>query len=233
MGSKKSSSASTTNTTVQDQRQVVSDSATALAAGAKLDQSMRTFLDMDTRLTNSGNTSTSTATNSGNTTNVSSPWDWLFESNTSTNTSTSTSNSGNTSTVTTYTATDPGLERINATNAELMRAVAETQSDGVRFMAGLGAETLAAMGDAATNIMATAGSNSTRAWDLTLNKSAEVIDRLTASAAGSSDAARALAVTAMQSYKPAEASANDSTFKMAAIAAGAIALVAILGSRKG
>ncbi|QAZ41227.1 hypothetical protein C1M51_18380 [Methylibium sp. Pch-M] len=67
-----------------------------------------------------------------------------------------------TSTTTNYTGTDAA--KIVELNAQLQGALAESQADSIKFIAGLGADTIKSLGESVTNLYSQAGSNTTRAY---------------------------------------------------------------------
>lgn len=124
--------------------------------------------------------------------------------------------------VTNVTGTDPGVTRIHELNAQLLQAQGEQQSDAVRAVAALGGDTLQQLGESFTDLFSTASARQASAWESTVERSGDVIDKLLTATQQNSDGARALAGQALNSYQPSESKAGD-TLKWVALAAAAVA----------
>lgn len=133
--------------------------------------------------------------------------------------SVSASNSGNTTIYST--GTDAGAVKLAETNTEFLKAAAASQGDAAKFIAQAGAGMVADMGEALTDLYATAGSNNTRAWQSTLDTAGGLIDRMLGAAEQTSAGAREVAQAAIASYQPTENKMGDA-FKYAAIAAAVV-----------
>jgi hypothetical protein len=127
------------------------------------------------------------------------------------------------------TGTDPGLVQMAKLNAEMLGAVAESQSDTVRFMAGMGAQSIRDMGGAAGDMYTAAFQNTARAWEHTLDAGTGLIGQMLAGANKTTDAAQQVAQSAIAGFQPAQNSQSD-TMKWAAVAA--VGLIALLLLRK-
>lgn len=123
--------------------------------------------------------------------------------------------------VTNNTTTDGGSVEIARFNSELLRSVSENQGDTVRLLASMGADGISKQAGAATDLFATAAENSTKSWTHTIDKSADLIDRLLMTAQGTIAGANAVATKAVDSFTP-TANKQADAFKWAAIAAGVL-----------
>ncbi|MEO8805848.1 MAG: hypothetical protein ABI433_07190 [Burkholderiaceae bacterium] len=126
-------------------------------------------------------------------------------------------NSGNT----TINSTDGGAVDIARFNAQLLQSVSQNQGDTVRLLAAMGADGISRQAEAATNLFATAADNSAASWTHTVDKSADLIDRLLMTAQGTIAGANAVATKAVDSFTP-TANKQADAFKWAAIAAGVL-----------
>ncbi len=144
--------------------------------------------------------------------------------------------------VSNYTGTDPGVLQFAAQAGQLLGAINESQTDGVAFMTQAGADLVRRMGESATSLYATAGSNNLEAWTTTqaanerllsgtadrlgavwadtLDKSAGLIGTITQRAANTADATIA-------AYQPPEAQ-QATTTRYAMLAVAGLAAVLIL-----
>lgn len=130
--------------------------------------------------------------------------------------------SNRSSTTTTINTSDPGAVRLGELNAQFLGAAAETQTDAVKALAQFGTTSLRDLGESVSNVYEQAGKNSATAWTATLNKSGELIDKLVTAAGRNTEAAQAVAQSAIGSYQPAE-NKNADALKWAAIAAAVVA----------
>jgi hypothetical protein len=145
--------------------------------------------------------------------------------------------------------TDPGALQFAALAAELNGAVAESNSDGVRFMVSAGADMVGRMGESATKIYGQAGSNNTESWAATVGAAERVFESTAAKmssawadtvgtsaallgdiagrAGRTSDQAQALAAAAIQASQPI-AKDEQQTMRTAMWAAAAVAALVIV-----
>jgi hypothetical protein len=134
----------------------------------------------------------------------------------------------NTTTVN-WTGTDAGA-------AKLLEGISRDQTDGIKTIAGFGDDALRRMGESATSLYATAGSNavrsfdlatqrSTDAWAATVEKSTGLIDSLLKGASNTVNAARDISQQAITSFQPAENKAQDTSLKLGMIAAAGVAVL--------
>lgn len=134
------------------------------------------------------------------------------------------------STTTTYnTGTDPGVVKLGEINAQMIGALHESNVDGVQALALMGRDVLANAGEAVTDLYATSGANTARAWELTLDKSADALDRAFLAASESTKMAATLAGSAIASYQPSDNKQADA-MKWAALAG--VGVVGLLLLRK-
>jgi hypothetical protein len=149
----------------------------------------------------------------------------------------------------TYTGTDPGILAWQQTNAELLGAVAESQTDAVQFMTSAGADVLRRMGESATSLYSVAGKNNAESWGDTLRaseavlsgtadrvgalwgdtlqRSTDLLGQITQRAGNTADAAGRLADLAITSYQPPE-NAQAGAMKWGLIALAGVAALFIL-----
>lgn len=201
MGSKKSSSSSSTTTALTDRRVVAGEGANVLGDGAAMFTSSYEYRDDDVNIDSSDRS-----------------------------TSTYQLDSSNRSTTTTYnTGTDPGVVKLGEINAQMVGALHESNVDGVQALALMGRDVLANAGEAVTDLYATSGQNTARAWELTLDKSADALDRAFIAASESTKMAATLAGSAIASYQPSDNKQADAV-KWAALAG--VGLVGLLLLRK-
>ena len=76
------------------------------------------------------------------------------------------------------TGTDGGSVRIAEFNAQLLRAVSADQGETVKLLAQMGADGVSKQAGAATNLFATSSASSSAAWGHTIDRSAELVDKL-------------------------------------------------------
>jgi len=149
----------------------------------------------------------------------------------------------------TYTGTDPGLVQWQAQQAQLLGAVAESQTDAVQFMTSAGADVLRRMGESATSLYSVAGKNNAESWGDTLRaseavlsgtadrvgalwgdtlqKSTDLLGQITQRAGNTADAAGRLADLAITSYQPPE-NAQAGAMKWGLLALAGVAALFIL-----
>lgn len=125
------------------------------------------------------------------------------------------------------TGIDPRIQEINA---QMMGAVLETSSDGIKTMAGFGRDVLQSMGESATNIYSKSEANSAQAWGHTLDVAGDLLTKTMATGQANSDAARALATQAISAANPQQDS-NATMVKIAIAVAVAIAAAIIFKSK--
>lgn len=133
---------------------------------------------------------------------------------------TANSNNSTTTSVTNF-GTDGGSVQIAKFNAELLRSVADDQGETVRFLAQMGADGIGRQAESATRLNATSSATSAAAWGHTVDKSAELIDKLLLTARGTIAGANDVAAQAVASFTP-TANKQADAFKYAAIAAAAL-----------
>lgn len=204
MGSKKSSSTSTTSTNLTDNSAVAGNNATALAAGASWSNFSASDDDFNAAYQDYSST--------------------------------------------TVVSADPGAIALAQQSAELVGAVAESQTDAVRFMTQAGADMVRDMGAAASNLYERAGINNVTSWGQTtgaaerllsgvadrvgatwadtMDRSASLIGQAASSAASTTNAAIA-------AYKPAEAQQADTARYALWAVGGLVALVVLPRILKG
>jgi hypothetical protein len=142
--------------------------------------------------------------------------------------SSSMADNSTTTTNTTINASDPGAVQLGKFNAELLGAVAETNTDAVKAIAQLGADGIRQMGASVTDMYGKAGSNTASAWSHTVDASAGLIDRLLTAAEKNTAVAGAVAQSAIGSFQPAENKASDAAVKLGMVAAGGVALMFLM-----
>lgn len=120
--------------------------------------------------------------------------------------------------------------RVAEFNAGLLRDVSANQTDAVKTIAGFGRDSIERMGASVTDLYATAGSNTTRAWEHTLEESRGLLTGLAEAASKNSAAAQSLGQAAIASFQPAENKTADAT-KYAAMAGAAVVAFMILKGR--
>jgi hypothetical protein len=139
---------------------------------------------------------------------------------------------------TTYNVTGSDAEAINKQNTAFLTDVGADMTDGMKTIAGFGFDALGRMGESATSLYATAGSNavrqfeagtkaSTDAWAATVENSTGLISKLLAGAENTVNAARDISQQAITSYQPTENKAADVT-KWGVIAAAVVAGVFLM-----
>ena len=250
-GSSSSSSSSTTHNSMTDNRVALGNGATQLGSFSTLssnsghrydysthvsDESSRSWWE---QITDNSNRSVDASTSVSDSSSRS-WWEQLTDNSNNSRSFTDTSNhsvsnwsqdNSNRSINTTSNSygTDPGVVHINETNANLLRAVNETNSDSVQAIAGFGVQAIGKMGEAATNIYSQAGQNSAQAWGHTLDVGQEALDKMFDSSTRVLSTAERIATGAMSTYQPADTRQSDNTAKVAIIGAAALVAVVILG----
>jgi len=111
--------------------------------------------------------------------------------------------------------------RINAQNTRLLEAVAGSQTDSVRVIAGMGRDSLRDLSESAAEIFENAGQNTAQAWGATIEASRDVIGDLLDSSRNQTEAARTIAAAAISGYQPTDNKLGEAV-KWAAIAAAAL-----------
>lgn len=111
--------------------------------------------------------------------------------------------------------------RINAQNTELLGAVAESQGDAVRVIAGFGRDAIRDLNSTAAEVFENAGQNTALAWGATIDASRELIGDLLASSREQTDAARSIAAATVSAYQPTDNKLGEAV-KWAAVAAAAL-----------
>lgn len=202
MGRGRSSSASTTSTSQADNRIAAGEGAFVVGAGGNY----QSWQDLSTTAN-----VTDSSDRSQNFADYSSRSSYTDSSNRS---------------VVNVTGADPGAVRLGEFNAQLLQAVAETQTDGVRAIAQLGTENIRRMGESVTDLYALAGKNTATSWGNTIDASERLLSRVFESADRATDAARVIAGTAINAYQPPENKTADSV-RWGLIAAAGVAAVAL------
>jgi hypothetical protein len=259
VGSKSSTSASTNQTQQYDQRSIttvddrdtsyaydLSNRSTNVSDHSYRDNSTRTNLTDNSYRDNSSRVSVSddrdtysydsSVRDNSTRLNISDDRDWYAYDSSDRSVSNSDDRSwfysdASNHSVTNVTGADPGAVRLGELNSQLLGAVAETQTDAVKSLAGFGYAGLRDMGESVTNLYSVAGSNASKAWAHTVDASEATIAKLLDGASKNSDSARAIAMSAMSNYQPAENKAQDTALKLGMIAAAGVAAVMFL--RKG
>lgn len=129
-----------------------------------------------------------------------------------------------------YSGTDPGLAKMHEFNTQLAKEQMKSASDGTKFMLQAGVDVLDRLGESVTDVYAKSGANTAQAWSHTVDKSAAMMDKLTAGAQANADAAKTVAVAALNANKN-DASGLSDAFKYTAIAAAAVAALVFLGKK--
>lgn len=124
---------------------------------------------------------------------------------------------------------DPEVQRINA---ELLGAMTEASTDGIKTMAGFGTSSMAQIGESATDLMKLSGANTAQAWEHTLDKSSDMFGQIASTAKVQSDGARALAAQAISAANPNQ-STNETLVKLGMAAAAALAVFAVFKRKAG
>lgn len=127
-----------------------------------------------------------------------------------------------------YTGTDPGLVRLAELQSQLTGAAIGQQSDAVRALAGMGNDTIRAMGASVTGLFDRAGSNTAQAWSHTLDASQQLMADMLDRAGSTADTAGRLAQAAIASYQPADNKQADTSLRLGMLAAAAVAALVIL-----
>ncbi len=116
-------------------------------------------------------------------------------------------------------------------NAQLLGAMAESQTDAVKLMTSMGTDVINKAGGAATEIYKLSGANSTQAWEHTLDKAGDLMGSIMVNAGKQTDAARVLSEQAIMAAAP-QQGANETLVKLAMWGAAGFAAFALL-KRKG
>lgn len=124
---------------------------------------------------------------------------------------------------------DPEVQRINA---NMLTAVNEASTDGIKTLAGFGTSTMKQIGASATDLFAQSSSNSAQAWEHTIDKSSDMFGQIASTAKVQSDGARALAAQAISAANPNQ-STNETLVKLGMAAAAALAVFAIFKRKAG
>lgn len=240
MGGKSSSTVSpTTNTTQQDNRVVLGNGASQIGAFGRYSTTAdsnnsyaRNSNNVSEALTEINDSSTrdfSTRINDSRDLSTS-----ISDSSTrdfSTNINDSRDLSNRSTTTLNYTGTDggavDGAVQLGKLNAGLLQALGEDQGDTVKVIARMGVDNLNTTAGAATNLFATAADNTAASWTHTVDKSADLLDRMLTNAQATITGAQTVATDAMSAYQPSDNKTAD-TMKYAVIAAAAIAALYLM-----
>lgn len=104
-------------------------------------------------------------------------------------------------------------------------AINVNDTDAVKAIAGMGAETIAATGEAVVQLAQSGMDNNLKAWDSTIQAGAGLVDKLI-------DASTTLGSAAIQNYQPAENKSQDTSLKLGMIAAAGVATTLLLAKMK-
>jgi hypothetical protein len=210
MGSKSSSSNSSSQTAQIDNRVVAGERATVLGSGATLAQ------DLSTQLENVGNTAdsrswqTSTALENVGNTADSRSWQTSVDSHD------------------TVTLSDAGAmetaQSLARMQSELLKTISGNQTDATKVIAGLGSETVMGMGEALTDMFSTGANWNAKTWGETLAASREILGMAASQAKGAQDTAAAVARDAIAAFEPTQNKESDSSWKTWAAVAAALAI---------
>lgn len=94
-------------------------------------------------------------------------------------------------------------------------------TDAVQAIASMGAETIAKTGEAVVQLSQSSQAANLAAWDLTVNRGADLVDKLI-------DASTSIGTAAVTNFQPAENKAQDTGLKLGMIAAAAVAATVLL-----
>jgi hypothetical protein len=109
----------------------------------------------------------------------------------------------------------------NGIDPQSLAVIEAHQSDGLKFMAQLGTDTLQSLAGSVTNVIDKSGANMAQAWSHQVDTMGETIGGLTAAAKANSDAGQVVATAALK----ANANAGDTisnVFKWGALALAAV-----------
>lgn len=98
-------------------------------------------------------------------------------------------------------------------------------TDAVKAIAGMGAETIAKTGEAVVKLNQAGMDANYKAWDRTVQAGTQLVDKLI-------DASTTLGSAAISSFQPAENKANDTSLKLGMIAAAGVAATLLLSKTK-
>lgn len=104
-------------------------------------------------------------------------------------------------------------------------AINVNDTDAVKAIAGMGAETIAATGEAVVQLAQSGMDNNLKAWDSTIQAGAGLVDKLI-------DASTTLSSAAIQNFQPTENKAQDTSLKLGMIAAAGVAATLLLAKMK-
>ena len=126
-----------------------------------------------------------------------------------------------------YTTTNADAAKITELNNHFLQALAEEQTDTVKALGQMGAESLRTAGEFLNAGYATAGSNQTKAWSATLDASSALLEKIVAQAGATTDASKAIAQSAVSAFTPTE-NKNADAYKWAAMAAAAVVALMVV-----
>jgi hypothetical protein len=98
-------------------------------------------------------------------------------------------------------------------------------TDAVKAIAGMGAETIAKTGEAVVKLNQAGMDANFKAWDSTVQAGTQLVDKLI-------DASTTLGSAAISSFQPAENKASDTSLKLGMIAAAGVAATLLLSKTK-
>jgi len=136
---------------------------------------------------------------------------------------------------TTYVGTDPGALQMVQLGQQLAGAVAESNSDAVKFMTAAGADMVNKMGESVTKLYGQAGSNNAESWGATVSAAERLFEStaatLKSSWADTMGASAALAQGVVTAAQPV-AKDEQKTMQVAMWAAAAVAAVVLVANLK-
>lgn len=98
-------------------------------------------------------------------------------------------------------------------------------TDAVQAIAAMGADTINKTGAAVVQLHESSNAANLAAWDLTVNRGADLVDKLI-------DASSSMGTAAITSFQPAENKAQDTGLKLGMIAAAAVAATILLNRQR-
>lgn len=94
-------------------------------------------------------------------------------------------------------------------------------TDAVQAIAAMGADTIAKTGAAVVQLNQSSQAANLAAWDVTVNRGADLVDKLI-------DASTSIGTAAVTNFQPAENKSQDTSLKLGLIAAAAVAATVLL-----
>lgn len=115
-----------------------------------------------------------------------------------------------------------GMVGLTGSNSNVIEV---NDTDAVKAIAGMGAETIAKTGEAVVRLNQAGMDANYKAWDSTVQAGTQLVDKLI-------DASTTLGSAAISSFQPAENKANDTSLKLGMIAAAGVAATLLLSKTK-